>query len=61
MLIYWNKRKCLQRNLRLQLAQDWLVTPIWQPFHCFCYTNISRSNVRENALFQRTIELLPND
>ena len=33
MLIYWNKRKFLHKK-RIQLPQDCLGTPTWQPFHC---------------------------
>ena len=32
--IYWNKRKCLHKK-RVSLPQDWFVTLIWPPFHCF--------------------------
>ena len=34
MQIYWNKRKRLHKK-RVQLPQDWFVTPTWPPFHCF--------------------------
>ena len=34
MLIYWNKRKYLHEK-RVQLPEDFLGTPTWQPFHCF--------------------------
>ena len=38
MEIYWSKRKYLRKK-RVQLPQDWLGTPTWPPFDCFCTTN----------------------
>ena len=34
MQIYWNKGKRLQKK-RVQLPQDWFVSPTWPLFHCF--------------------------
>ena len=33
MQIYWNKRKRLHKK-RVQLPQDWFVSPTWPLFHC---------------------------
>ena len=40
MEIYWSKRKYLRKK-RVQLPQDWLGTPTWPPFDCFCTTNMA--------------------
>ena len=40
MEIYWSKRKYLRKK-RVQLPQDWLGTPTWPPFDCFCTTKMA--------------------
>ena len=52
MLIYWNKRKYLDEK-RVQLPENFLGTPTWQPFHMFWNTNMAAGTSCENALFWR--------
>ena len=49
--IYWNKRKRLHKK-RVQLPEDWFLTPTWPPFHCFVTPIWPPVTSCENTLYE---------